>query len=102
MHDITYPMYFQWWRKCTYSEQCKAKKNEKKDGSTVTLGFKGTDEFIELKQSIEDNKKVVTLFCDALNNLSVEIKGDLDLQIAALSIIKNVYQHAGIVKISGI
>ena len=98
LHDITYPMYFQWWRKCTYSEQCKAKKNEKKDGSTVTLGFKGTDEFIELKQSIEDNKKVVTLFCDALNNLSVEIKGDLDLQIAALSIINNVYQHAGIVK----
>ena len=28
----------------------------------------------------------------------MEIKGDLDLQIAALSIIKNVYQHAGIVK----
>ena len=38
------------------------------------------------------------MFCDALNNLSVEIKGDRDLQIAALSIIKNVYQHTGIVK----
>ena len=49
LHDITYLMYFQWWRKCTYSEQCKAKKNEKKDGSAVTLGFKGTDEFIKLK-----------------------------------------------------
>ena len=53
-----------------------------------TLGFKGTDEFIERKQSIEDSNKVVTLFCNAINNLSVEIKGDLDLQIATLSIIK--------------
>ena len=70
----------------------------KKDGSTVSLGFKGIDEFIELKQSIEDSKKVVALFCDAMNNLSVEIKGDLDLQTAILTIIKKVYQHAGIVK----
>ena len=28
--DIAYPVYFQWWRKCAYSEQCKAMKNEKK------------------------------------------------------------------------
>ena len=82
-------MYFQWWRKCTYRLRKKKRK--------MVLGFKGTDEFIELKQSIEDSNKVVTLFCNAMNNLSVEIKGDLDLQIATLSIIK-VYQHAGIVK----
>ena len=72
-------------------------KKMKKDGTTVKLGFKGTDEFIELKQSIKDSENVVALFVDRLNNLSKEIKDEFDLQIAALSIIKSSYQHAGIV-----
>ena len=53
LHDITYPAYFQWWRKSTYNEQCKGEKATEK-GSTPLVGFKGVDEFEELKASIID------------------------------------------------
>jgi len=66
LHDITYPAYFQCWHKCTYSEQCKAEKDEKKGNTTLTVGFKGTDEFVELKQSITNSKNVIRLFNDRL------------------------------------
>ena len=42
LHDITYPTYFQWWRKSTYSEQCKGEKAIEK-GLTPLVGFKGVD-----------------------------------------------------------
>ena len=59
LHDITYPTYFQWWRKSTYSEQCKGEKAIEKK-LTPLVGFKGVDEFEELKASIMD-------FTDKLN-----------------------------------
>ena len=97
LYDITYPVYFQWWRKCTYSEQCKAEKDEKKGISKITLGFKGTDEFLELKQSITDRKSVVALFNDRLKFFSQIIKDEIGLQRETLSIIEAAYQHKRIV-----
>ena len=58
---LTYPMYFQWWRKANYSEQCKGEKAADK-GLTTSIGYKGTDEFKVLKASITDfNDKLVKL-----------------------------------------
>ena len=95
LYDITYPTYFQWWRKCTSPEQHKAKKGETKDGATIRLGYKGTDEFFELKDSITNSKSVVALFSAWLNKLSKDVENEVDMQMAALSA---KYQHAGIVK----
>ena len=53
LRDITYPAYFQWWRKSTYTEQCKGEKATEK-GLTPLVGFKGVDEFEELKASTID------------------------------------------------
>ena len=53
LYNITYPMYFQWWRKANYSEQCKGEKAADK-GLTTSIGYKGTDEFEVLKASITD------------------------------------------------
>ena len=54
-------MYFQWWRKANYSEQCKGEKAADK-GLTTSIGYKGTDEFEVLKASITDlNDKLVKL-----------------------------------------
>ena len=44
-------MYFQWWCKANYSEQCKAEMAAEK-GSTALIGYKGIHEFEELKASI--------------------------------------------------
>ena len=61
LYNITYPMYFQWWRKANYSEQCKGEKAADK-GLTASIGYKGTDEFEVLKASITDlNDKLVKL-----------------------------------------
>ena len=98
LYEITYPMYFQWWRKSTYSEQCKAEKEESKGNSAPSVGYKGIDEFIELKESIQDGSTVVTLFKERLENLTDVIKHESNLQRTALSIIKSQYQHVGIVK----
>jgi len=56
--NTTYPVYFQWWHRYTYSEQYKAEK-DKKDSTTFTFGLKGTDELVELKQSIENSNSAV-------------------------------------------
>ena len=88
LNEITYPMYFQWWRKSTYSEQCKAEKGESK-GSSPTIGFKGTDELVELKQSIQDRKNVIAIFKERLVNLTDKLKDKTVLQNAALLIIRN-------------
>ena len=53
LRDITYTTYFQWWHKSTYTEQCKGEKATEK-GLTPLVGFKGIDEFEELKASIMD------------------------------------------------
>ena len=78
-------------------KQCKAEKDEKKGNAKITLGFKGTDEFLELKQSITDRKNVVALFNDRLKKLSQVIKDDLHLQRETLNVIKAAYQHNEIV-----
>ena len=98
LYELTYPMYFQWWRKSTYSEQCKAEKCEGKSNSTVTVGFKGVDEFIELKQSIKDRIAAVKLFKDRLVNIHNKLKDQYNLQKAALLVIKDTYKHPGIIK----
>ena len=66
LRDITYPMYFQWWRKSTYSEQCKGEKAIEK-GVIPVVGFKGVDEFEELKASVVD-------LTDKFNKLSDKLK----------------------------
>ena len=91
-------MYFQWWRKSTYREQCKAVKSEGKSNSTLTIGFKGVDEFIELKQSIKDRMAAVKLFKDRLDNITDKLKGQCNLQKAALLIIKDTYKHPSIIE----
>ena len=63
LHNITYPMYFQWWCKSINTEQCKA---EKSTGREITVGYKGVDEFLELKKSIQDKKGIETVFKEKL------------------------------------
>ena len=69
LYDITYPMYFQWWRKANYSEQCKAEKAAEK-GSTASIAHKGIDEFEELKASITDLSDKLEKLVDKLNSNS--------------------------------
>ena len=88
LHELTYPMYYQWWRKSTYSEQQKAEKNESKGNSPITVGYKGKYEFLELKQSIQDRVNVVTLFKERLDSLTHNLMKQSQLQRAALSTIK--------------
>ena len=88
LHELTYPMYYQWWRKSTYSEQQKAEKNESKGNSPITVGYKGIDEFLELKQSIQDRVNVVTLFKERLDSLTHNLMKQSQLQRAALCAIK--------------
>ena len=59
LHDITYPMYYQWWRKCNVDEQRKGEKSVKK-GNKPTVGFKGEDEFDELKKSMREQNYLIT------------------------------------------
>ena len=79
LHDITYPMYFQWWRKSTYSEQCKGEKALEK-GVIPVVGFKGVDEFEELKASVVD-------LTDKFNKLCVKLKAKSYLYDAIYTVI---------------
>ena len=79
LHDITYPTYFQWWRKSTYSEQCKGEKAIEKR-LTPLVGFKGVDEFEELKASIMD-------LTDKLNELVDKMKAKNYLYNAVQTVI---------------
>ena len=45
----------------TNTKQCKA---EKSAGREITVGFKGVDEFVELKKLIQDRKVITTVFKD--------------------------------------
>ena len=58
-------MYFQWSHKSTYSEQCNGEKAIEK-GVIPVVGFKGIDEFEELKASFVD-------LTDKFNKLSVKL-----------------------------
>ena len=91
LHDLTYPMYFQWWRKANYSEQCKGEKAVEK-GSTPLIGYKGTDEYQELKVSITDLN-------DKLQRLIDELKDKTLLCSAVRSVVNNVYQNDNTVAI---
>ena len=83
--DITYPMYFQWWRKSTYSEQCKGVKATEK-GLTPAVGFKGVDEFEELKAFIMN-------LTDKFNQLSEELKAKSYLYNSIQMIINNAAKY---------
>ena len=91
LHDLTYPMYFQWWCKANYSEQCKGGKAVEK-GSTPLIGYKGTDEYQELKVSITDLN-------DKLQRLIDELKDKTLLCSAVQSVVNNVYQNDNTVAI---
>ena len=72
-------MYFQWWRKSTYSEQCKGEKATEK-GLTPLVGFKGVDEFEELKASIME-------LTDKFNKLGDKLKAKNCLYNAVQTVI---------------
>ena len=84
-------MYFQWWRKANYSEQCKGEKAVEK-GSTPLIGYKGTDEYQELKVSI-------TNLNDKLQRLIDELKDKTHLCGAVQSVVNSVYQNDNTVAI---
>ena len=52
------------------------------------MGYKGIDEFLELKQSIQDRVNVVTLFKERLDSLTHNLMKQSQLQRAALCAIK--------------
>ena len=79
LHNVTYPTYFQWWRKSNYSEQLKAEKSVGK-GLIPAVGYKGVDEFEELKASIVNLES-------KFERLSNELKSKSHLWIAVQSII---------------
>jgi len=62
LSNIAYPM---WWCKANAGEQCKGENNLKK-GVIPTVGYKGTDEFEELKLSIQNRK-------DPINELNTKL-----------------------------
>ena len=69
LHDLTYPTYFQWWRKSTYNEQLKAEKSVKK-GLLPAMGYKGVDEFEELKASMVNLESKLERLNDELESKS--------------------------------
>ena len=86
LHDLTYAMYFQWWRKANYSEQCKGEKAIEK-GSTPLIGYKGTDEYQELKVSITNLNNKIQKLID-------ELKGKSYLCSALQSVVNNIFQNS--------
>jgi len=91
LHDITYPMYYQWWRKCNVDEQRKGEKSVKK-GNKPTVGFKGEDEFDELKKSMREQNYLITelnVKLDSAVNHWINCKSMVFSAI--LSILQNVY-----------
>ena len=69
LHDLTYPTYFQWGRKSTYNEQLKAEKSVKK-GLLPAMGYKGVDEFEELKASMVNLESKLERLNDELESKS--------------------------------
>ena len=71
--DITYPMYFQWWRKANGGEQSKGENCVKK-GVAPSVGYKGIDEFDELILSMQNR-----------SDLMVELSAKLDVLVDNLN-----------------
>ena len=91
LQDLTYPMYFQWWCKANYTEQCKGEKAVEK-GSTPLIGYKGTDEYQELKVSIINLN-------DKLQRLIDELRDKTHNCGAVQSVVNSVYQNDNAVAI---
>ena len=84
-------MYFQWWCKANYSEQCKGEKAIEK-GSIPLIGYKGTDEYQELKVSI-------TNLNNKLEKLIDELKGKSYLCSSLQSVVNNIFQNSNILTV---
>ena len=97
LYELTYPMYFQWWHKSMYGEQCKAEKGKGKGNSTLNIGFKGVNEFVELKQCVKDRIAALKILKDSLDNIGDKLKDQYKLQKAALFVIKDTYKHSCII-----
>ena len=67
--DITYPMYFQWWRKANAGEQSKGENCVKK-GVAPSVGYKGIDEFDELILSMQNRSDLMVELSAKLDNLN--------------------------------
>ena len=95
LSDITYPTFYQWWRRAANTEQAKAVKAVRK-GETPSLGYRGVDEFEELQSSVQDKIDVVSDFRDSLVNLNDRLD-DVHIQHATLAAVRAHYKHSGIV-----
>ena len=85
LHDLPYPTYFQWWRKSTYNEQLKGEKSVEK-GLVPAMGYKGVDEFEELKASMVNLES-------KLERLNDELKSKSHLCSAVQSIMSASAEH---------
>ena len=72
-------MYFHWWYKSTYSEQCKGEKDIER-GLIPVVGFKGVDEFEELNASVV-NTSIPVCLKGALQLLSIYCANLIDPQL---------------------
>ena len=95
---ITYPTFYQWWRRATNAEQTKAVKAARK-GGTPSLNVRGVDEFEELQTCVEDRIDVVSDFSDKLVGLDDRLD-DVSLQHAVYNTIIYRYKHSGIVTVT--
>ena len=98
LSDITYPTFYQWWRRATNAEQTKAVKAARK-GETPSLNVRGVDEFEELQTCVEDRINVVSDFSDKLVGLDDRLD-DVSLQHAVYNTIIYRYKHSGIVTVT--
>ena len=98
LSDITYPTFYQWWRRATNAEQTKAVKAARK-GETPSLNVRGVDEFKELQTCVEDRIDVVSDFSDKLVGLDDRLD-DVSLQHAVYNTIIYRYKHSGIVTVT--
>ena len=98
LSDITYPTFYQWWRRATNAEQTKAVKAARK-GETPSLNVRGVDEFEELQICVEDRINVISDFSDKLVGLDDRLD-DVSLQHAVYNTIIYRYKHSGIVTVT--
>ena len=96
LHNITYPMYFQWWRKCSYSEQTKGEKATEK-GLNPCINCKGVDEFEELKASVDYRATVLLELSGKLEKLADALKDRKFLCRAVMMVLSKAYSNATIV-----
>ena len=95
LSDITYPAFYQWWRRASKSEQAKAVQAARKT-ETPSLNVRETGDFEELKFCIEERMEVVSDFCNKLSCLADRLPSVL-LKCAIYSVVVSRYHHSGIV-----